>query len=449
MVPNKPEERTIIMSKEPRHHGGMLNGRALFTAFALSLFVASLLASASIAQASQSQPVAQAKSKAPASGKAPAPRRKGAGHRRAAGQTPTFDEGVLIQSLSGTTLVSVNEAKPTFNPASNTKLATSLAVLRKFGPAYTFQTEVRADGQVNDKGELQGDLYVDGQYMLFGDRQARELVEILTKRGIVSVTGDIYVSPNFSMNLEVSGLPAGKLLLKILDPWYGRKHQGVNLHAAQPQVQILGGLKVGTPPATSTLIVEHTSPPLKDILKVMLCYSDNKMAELFGDMIGGPKALTEFVITELGVSPDEVHFATTSGLDINRISPRAMMKVLRALRAELATHNLELPDILAVAGIDDGTLKKRFTEPNFKGTVIGKTGTLTETDQGVAALSGEMHTVGEDAFLFVIFEEHGDVDGFRTRQDKMVKKFLDDHSGPKAITYTPILDRVDHEDFWK
>ena len=81
--------------------------------------------------------------------------------------------------------------------------------------------------------------------------------------------------------------------------------------------------------------------------------------------------------------------------------------------------------------------------------MIAKTGTLTETDQGVSALSGEMHTVNEGTFLFVIFEGHGDVNSFRARQDKMVKAFLRAHSGPKAITYSPILDRVDHEDFWK
>jgi serine-type D-Ala-D-Ala carboxypeptidase/endopeptidase (penicillin-binding protein 4) len=438
------------MSNEPRKNGDAVSGRALYIAFAISLFVVTLLGWNSPAEAAQRHSAWHAKSHAHSARKASAIHpRKRLGHRRTAVQTPSFDEGILIQDLSGTTIVAQHEAQPIFNPASNTKLATTLAVLRKFSPDDTFQTVVRTDGQVDDKGVLKGNLYVDGQYMLFGDRPARELVEILKKRGIVSVTGDLYVSANFSMNLEATGMPAGTLLLKIIDPWYGRKHLGVNLHAAQPQVQIGGLLKVGPPPAASTLIAENTSPPVKDILKVMLCHSDNTMAKLFGDMIGGPQALTDFVVNDIGVPAAEVKFETTSGLGINRISPRAMMTVLKALRTELAKHNLALSDVLAVAGIDDGTLKNRFTEANFKGTVIGKTGTLTETDRGVAALSGEMHTVGQGPFLFVIFEEHGKVLDFRTRQDKMVKKFLVVHSGPKAIVYTPILDRVDHEDFWK
>ena len=98
----------------------------------------------------------------------------------------------------------------------------------------------------------------------------------------------------------------------------------------------------------------------------MLCHSDNTMAELFGEMIGGPQALTDFVINQVGVPADEVHFASTSGLEVNRISPRAMMKVLRALRDELAKHNLEFSDVLAVAGIDDGTLRSALRKRTFR-----------------------------------------------------------------------------------
>ncbi len=409
-----------------------LSGRALNWAFVLLFVTVSCIIAPANASAKVSPQAA-----------------KRLAHHTSVSADAAFEEGILIQTLDGSTVMAMNEDKPIFNPASNTKLATTLAVLRKLGADYTFHTRVFTTGEVDAAGVLHGDLFVDGQYMLFGDRQGRELASILNKRGIVSITGDIYVSPLFSMNLESTGYAAGELLLKVLDPWYGRKHQGVNLHAAQPQVEILGLLKVDSPPANASLIAEHTSPPLKDMIKVMLCYSDNKMAELFGDMIGGPTALTQFVISVVGVPADEVQFASTSGLYVNRISPRAMMKVLVTLRAELARSRLELADIMPVAGVDDGTLKKRFTESVFKGAVIGKTGTLPETDGGVSALSGEMHTARRGVFLFVIFDGHGNVIKFRSRQDRILKRFLASHSGARAIKYSSTLDQIDHEDFWK
>ena len=358
----------------------------------------------------------------------------------------SFQEGIVIEHEDGTSFVAINDSKPIFNPASNTKLATSLAVLRKFGPEHTFVTEVRIAGSVEGEGELKGDLYVTGNDMLFGDRQARELAQILADHKIKSITGDVYVSSDFSMNLVSTGATAGRQLLHVLDPWYQKRHQGVNLHAALPQVLIQGSLKIGAAPKESTLLVTHTSPPLRDMLKIMLCFSDNTMAQRFGDMIGGPEGLTSFVRSELGIPADEVHFASTSGLDVNRVSPRAMLTILKALRAEVETHGMQLTDILAVAGVDQSTLKKRFTG-EFAGTVVGKTGTLTDTDHGVSALAGEVHTK-KGTFLFVIFEIHGSYSQFRVRQNMLVQQFEEDYGGPAKLPYTSFLDRIDHEDKW-
>ncbi len=358
----------------------------------------------------------------------------------------SFQEGILIEHENGTNFVSIDADKPIFNPASTTKLATTLAVLRKFGPEHQFVTEVRATGSVNAAGELKGDLYVTGNDMLFGDRQARELAHLLAVHKIKSIEGDVYVSPDFSMNLESTGATAGRQLLKVLDPWFQKKHQGVNLHKSQPQVLIRGSLKLGLPPNDSTFIASHTSPPLKDMLKIMLCFSDNTMAQRFGDMIGGPEALTMFVRNELKVPADEVHFASTSGLYVNRVSPRAMLTILKALRAEVAAHGMQLSDILAVAGVDQSTLKKRFTG-SYAGSVVAKTGTLTDTDQGVSALSGEVHTK-KGTFLFVVFEIHGSYSQFRVRQNVLMQQFESDYGGPAPLDYKSFVDRIDREDKW-
>ena len=70
----------------------------------------------------------------------------------------------------------------------------------------------------------------------------------------------------------------------------------------------------------------------------------------------------------------------------NRLSPRAAVKLLRALEGELAANGHTLPDMLPVAGVDAGTLHDRLNGPGEAGRVVGKTGTFG--DYGASALVG-------------------------------------------------------------
>jgi serine-type D-Ala-D-Ala carboxypeptidase/endopeptidase (penicillin-binding protein 4) len=364
-------------------------------------------------------------------------------------------EGVeIVDAETGAVLTAINETE-TFNPASNTKLATSLAVLVKFGPDYRLQTEVRIDGAIDANGVVHGNLYVEGHYMLFGDDEAQELIKILHAKGIDEIEGDLVVSPDFSMNDGDEGLVGGKQLQAQLDPTPVKRKSGKRSFVSRgARIDINGTVRVGAAPATATLIATHNSPPLKHILKRMNCPSDNDMAEKLGELIGGPKGLTDFVIHTLGVAPAEVTYIATSGLDDtsnlvhNRISPRAMIKVLQALRAELAKHNLTFADIMAVAGVDQSTLRGRLNAAGQAGSVIGKTGSLPETDNGASALSGEIHTkLG--VYLFVIFDMHGDMSTFRSRQNDRVTAFETSHGGAQPISYKPILPGFTAEAFWQ
>jgi serine-type D-Ala-D-Ala carboxypeptidase/endopeptidase (penicillin-binding protein 4) len=361
-------------------------------------------------------------------------------------------EGIVIVEESTGKVVTSTNSTTLFNPASNVKVSTSLFALRTWGPDYRFTTEVRTNGTINADGELNGDIFVSGHYMLFGEKQARELAKLLSAKGIKSVKGNLYINSDFSMDLRTTGEAAGNKLLSILDPHHKtpklRNESGLSFDGT-PELAIAGSLKIGSPPATpTTLLAQHNSPPLKDILKVMLCYSDNNMAGRFGEMLGGVTALRNFLIKDVGVSADEVQLASTSGLFVNRLSPRAMMMILQTFQAELKKHQLVLSDVLAVSGIDEGTMKKRLNWSGEAGSVTAKTGTLPETDNGVSSLSGELGTKNDGSFLFVIFHMHGGVAGFRTRQNTIVSGFQSTHSGAKPISYTPILPRVDGEDFW-
>ena len=90
-----------------------------------------------------------------------------------------------------------------------------------------------------------------------------------------------------------------------------------------------------------------------------------------------------------------------------------MMKVYRALLDELHEHDLKAADILPVAGVDPGTLQKRYADSPARGSVIAKTGTLPRTDGGASALVGQLRTRNGETLLFVIFNQRGSVVRFR------------------------------------
>jgi len=81
--------------------------------------------------------------------------------RLAAARIPADAAAVVVVPLDGGALRwSANESRP-MNPASTMKLVTTYAALHLLGPAYTFRTEVLADGPM--AGDvLHGPLYVRG-----------------------------------------------------------------------------------------------------------------------------------------------------------------------------------------------------------------------------------------------------------------------------------------------
>jgi len=81
--------------------------------------------------------------------------------RLAAAHIPAGAAAVVVLPLDGGALkYSANETRP-MNPASTMKLVTTYSALHLLGPAFTFRTEVLADGPV--AGDvLRGELYVRG-----------------------------------------------------------------------------------------------------------------------------------------------------------------------------------------------------------------------------------------------------------------------------------------------
>jgi D-alanyl-D-alanine carboxypeptidase/D-alanyl-D-alanine-endopeptidase (penicillin-binding protein 4) len=366
------------------------------------------------------------------------------------------NQGFIVATPKGEILGEHN-ADRLFNPASVTKVATSLTVISRLGPDFRFRTALYTDGVFDPAtGILHGSLFVIGSGdPAFFNENALMVVDKLNRSGIREVDGNLMVLGRFYFNFSASPDASAKALRAALSPetWtaavrnaYPRflaMRAAEERNSAPARASYAAGATTGPPslkvsgktivePGVNTgslkLLAVHTSLPLVRVLKGLNDFSNNWMATIIGNLVGGPDAVTRFLKMEVGFKEDEVSFATSSGLGANQISPRGTMIMLRKLIGYLETKGLGLEDILPVAGIDGGTLEKRFTEA-YRGSVVGKTGTLS----GVSALAGVAHTRLRGPLLFVIFNRGGSVNGFRAAQDETIKKLITLFGGPVPV----------------
>lgn len=359
--------------------------------------------------------------------------------------------GILVETLDGKPVME-SYSNLAFNPASNVKVATAYAVLKTFGPDFRFQTQVWTDGAYEQAtGTIHGNLYVSGRDPVFNYEHGVALASELNRMGIRVVTGDLVVSDNFTMNHNGSAPRSGASLMATMD---GGKRPTAAVKAWQtylanagkggltfPSVTFSGAVYVQPMPSNVKLLFNHESTPLREIVKATMCYSNNFLSERLGDMVGGAYAVARIVQVNAGVSPQEFYLQTASGLGINRVTPRAQMKLLRAFRKELERYRMTFADVMPVAGIDKGTLAHRFDEDfstgSVAGSVVGKTGTLGNTDAGVSTLTGEIHTK-QGKLLFVIFNQRGSVSRFRGFQNSYVSLIQAQFGGAAQMAYTPV-----------
>jgi D-alanyl-D-alanine carboxypeptidase/D-alanyl-D-alanine-endopeptidase (penicillin-binding protein 4) len=359
-------------------------------------------------------------------------------------------QGVLAETLDGATLAA-QSVDDKFNPASSIKLATALVALQTLGPEHRFLTSAWSAGTIDKaSGTLTGDLIVTGRDPSFHYEQAVMMAQELNQMGIRTVKGNLIVAPGFTMNFDGSAKHSGEEIRETFDAarrsasatraWIDDRTLIADNESLRsvPSVVIAGEVQVGSTPPGATPLLTHQSSKLVDVLKVLLCYSNNFMAERIGESLGGPQTVRAALVAKLNLNPEEVLMSSTSGLGVNRVTPRTMMKILRALRDELQKHKLSLSDILPVAGIDPGTLEERYTDPAERGSVIAKTGTLVRTDGGASALVGQMQTRSGRVVLFVILNQRGNVVHFRANQDGIVAAIQNSLGGPAPFDYRPI-----------
>jgi D-alanyl-D-alanine carboxypeptidase/D-alanyl-D-alanine-endopeptidase (penicillin-binding protein 4) len=323
-------------------------------------------------------------------------------------------QGLLIESLDADTVYADLNSNVGFNPASVIKVATSFAALSKFGPEYHFETAFYGDGTINKKTRT-----LNGNLVLFstGDpllttMDVSRLVREVVRAGIGRVTGDLVITGPFTYATFYTTDRATKALSQAL-----RR----------------GGVKVGTTVIGGTprgvRIAGHASSSLRDILFYQKAHSVNQGAERLGESVGGPRAVEQFLVKELGIPQKDISISHASGLDINRITPRATVALFRELVFWLNLRNMQPQDVLPVAGVDAGTLQRRFTGEEYRGAIVGKTGTLPATEGGVSTLAGIAYTRDHGPVIFAIFNTKGPVTTYRKLQDDLMKGFIVESGG--------------------
>ena len=158
---------------------------------------------------------------------------------------------------------------------------------------------ISATGPIQ-KGVLEGDLIVTGGGdPLFVWEEAIALGNSLNRLGISRVTGNLVVTGNFAMNYQSDPLKAGELLKQGLDAstWKAAakmQYSTLPPGTPKPRVSIAGTVQVAAiANPKQILLLRHHSLSLAEILKEMNVYSNNEMAQMLGQMLGGAPSVRQ------------------------------------------------------------------------------------------------------------------------------------------------------------
>ncbi len=330
-----------------------------------------------------------------------------------------FPQGIWLQTM--TQPLAEHDGSVSLSAASITKVATALTALQILGTDYRYTTEVWAGGPINN-GILHGDLIVKGgSDPLFVWEEAIPVGNMLNQLGIKQVTGNLVVVDRFHMNFEVSPVSSGELFKQAINQqsWNSEvemAYGNISSKPPQPMVEIRGRVRATNQmPPQAQILLRHYSPPLIELVKRMNMYSNNPMAEMIAESIGGPKVISQKSIQATGMPESEISIVNGSGLsDKNRISARAATAIFISLAQFVESKGLTIADTMAIIGQDAGVLDWRKLPPQS----VLKSGTLNT----VSALGGVLPTKQKGLVWFTVINTGtvDDIDRYRKLQDEFL-----------------------------
>jgi D-alanyl-D-alanine carboxypeptidase/D-alanyl-D-alanine-endopeptidase (penicillin-binding protein 4) len=343
--------------------------------------------------------------------------------------------------------------------ASNTKLFTTSTVLSRFGAEARLNTQVLAEGPIDDQGVLHGNLYLQGAgdptlgspafYDAFHDGLGTNLFaltpQLRSRVGLTRVTGRLYADDTIFDRLRgvadsgyatspeigpLSGLefnsgfadssadsfatdPATLAARKLVGSLRGAGidiRPGVGLRAA-PEESV-GGVRA---------IASVESPTISSIVNYTDVNSYNFFAEMLIKLLGahfgsaGSTAAGAQVVDKFARSHGSgIHAVDGSGLTRgNHASPSQVVHLLQAMRTSPVGE--DFVSDLALAG-REGTVAERMHGTAAYGRCRLKTGTLT----GVSNLSGYCFNAdGREMIFSVLMAGVGNLDTAHYEQDKI------------------------------
>jgi len=369
----------------------------------------------------------------------------------AAGTPPLFH----VESPSGGVLASESADVP-FNPASVVKIATTEWALEQLGPAHRFETRFGFTGRIDEReGRVDGDLVVvGGADPDFHIENAYLVARALNELGIREVTGDLRVDDRFWIGWEGGSekrehdrrLRAASMATRLRDAWDPDRWSPAQRRAIEeftarrgfpdrpvPRVVVRGDTGLVDPDVADTELVVHMSNPLVKTLKRFNAYSNNDI-ERFGASLGSAADLERRLRHRWGASREQVKIASLSGLGVNRLTPRLVVRLLRDLAATCQRGEIDLADVLPVAGCDPGTLSHfpDLDEGSASRALVGKTGSLNSTDGGVAVLAGQVgSTEGARWFCVATTGAGGHLAEARAAHERWLMELIKNANGPR------------------
>lgn len=335
---------------------------------------------------------------------------------------PRSQQGIWFQTSEK--LLANYQGTIPLSAASITKMATTLAALKTFNPDHQFITKFSTNGRI-ENGVLMGDLIVEGnQDPLFVWEEAIAVGNRLNEMGIKQVTGNLIIIGQFYMNFEANPQTAGNVLKQGLNSqiWPGeadQQYETLPPGTPRPQVKIDGRVQVANTSSPSTqVLLEHESLPLVKLTKKMNLYSNNLMADMLADAVGGPSVVAKIAADAVGVPGNEIQLINGSGLgEENKISPRAACGLFLAIERLLSPENLTIADVAAVIGEDAQGILNQRSLPNF---AVVKSGSLNY----VSTLAGQLPTETQNIVCFAIMNGGGFFEDFRSQQESLLNNLV-------------------------
>jgi D-alanyl-D-alanine carboxypeptidase/D-alanyl-D-alanine-endopeptidase (penicillin-binding protein 4) len=356
---------------------------------------------------------------------------------------PSSSTSVIALNLQTGKVVFQRNPDLALLPASNEKLAVTLAALEELGPRFRIPTRIYGEGH-QDGDVWRGRLVIKG----YGDPtlardDLRKLAREIRSRGIRFVTGGVVADESFFDTRRMAPGWKPSYFKEECPPLsalvVGRGERGDGFIADDPAlmtakafrtalegagIRVVRGVAKAAVKPTAARLADVFSPTVMVIVKLMNLESDNFLAEMLLKEVGAQSGtrgssaagavVVRRVLKDRGVPLAGVRIKDGSGLSrLDRWTARGLGALLRSAWSDTRISGIFLAS-LPVAGIS-GTLADRMEHAPARAAVRAKTGTTS----AASALSGFV----KQTFVFSILQNGSPVPttGARRSQDRFAQ----------------------------